>query len=133
MPPRPQQRLLHHVLRALPISVCEFEYVAEYGTRVLGVQRAQQLVARHTHTLLTLVGVRRFIAITAATVGTRSRPGHMADPRHWANAMAIASGGRYPTDTFWPEIPIWTPASVACSDSSETIPGIRGIRTFSAS
>src|SRR5215510_5189716 len=82
MPPRPQQRLLHYVLRALPISVGELDYIAEQRAGVLGVQRAQQLVARHTHILHTLAGGRRFIAIIVAPVWTPWRPGHMADPRH---------------------------------------------------
>ncbi len=43
--------------------------MAEPG--VLGVQRAQQLVARHPHILVTLAGFRRFIAITVATRWTR--------------------------------------------------------------
>src|SRR4030095_10537293 len=68
--------------RTLPISVSEFDYVTEQRACVLGVECAQQFVARHTHILHTLAGVRRFIAITVAAVWTRSRPGHMADPRH---------------------------------------------------
>src|SRR5215467_2413839 len=44
MPPRPEQRLLNDVLGPLTVTTHQPEHIAEQRTRVLGIERPDQLV-----------------------------------------------------------------------------------------
>jgi hypothetical protein len=47
MLPRPQQRLLHDVLRALPVTTGEMHGVPQQRPGVLGIQRTHKDVVRY--------------------------------------------------------------------------------------